>query len=73
MNWHKGPIPIKWRKKLEGKAVLVILKRSGAMQEIEYYGKPIAVMCYMDKLKTTYYPTRIEHDCVSKWAILEEI
>lgn len=71
LTWHDtrvSPLPD------DGRCVLVLLHcdkdECRTRNGLEYYGEPVAVNAYSDKLKTTVHPTRIERDEVRLWAAL---
>lgn len=72
--WHPGPPP----RRDDGHVVLVRFKRlfSGACAirgtDAEYYGGPVAVTCWGEKLKTTVNPERFSYDQVESWCEVPE-
>lgn len=63
-GWRRPPIP----ERMEGKQVLVLFDENAVAEAgLEYYGKPVAVTVWLDKLKTTLHPTRAEHEWIEWW------
>jgi len=63
-GWRRPPIC----DKMEGKQALVLLREEDVSRAgLEYYGKPVAVTVWLNKLKTTLQPTRCEHAWVEWW------
>ena len=52
----------------DGRTILIKLKESAYF---EYYGEPIVVTCYGNKLKTTVDPIRVEYSDVKEWKATE--
>ena len=64
VGWRKPPIP----KRMEGRTALVVLKKAVmVMYGYEYNGHPVSVTVWLDKLKTTIDPIRLEHCWVDYW------
>lgn len=70
-KWKKTAIP----KRLEGRPVLVVLKRDPDgwhdLKGVEYYGAPVVATFWNTKLKTTHGLAYVGLDDVERWTELE--
>lgn len=64
LKFNKGPLPIKD----DGSLAIIMLSEENIKEKgFEYYGQPVVVSRWSDKLKTTLDCQRLSYDDVISW------